>query len=131
MIYFINGGFGYTIKLHLLNILWFVLVIFASFNKSYSSILSSSDFLIIFLDFLFFLVFIYNFFYITIVNKSKPGINRWDFISNSGREKINQNIDDYFYKKDIIKYRIVSKMVYLFPLSFLIIIIVIFFFFLD
>jgi len=117
-------------KLHLINILWFVLVIFVSFKDINKNSFNPS-LLIIFLDFLFFLVFIYNILFITIVNKSKPGINKWDFFSTSGREKISQNISDYFYDKDIIKYKIVSKMAYLFPLSFLIIVLIIFFFFLD
>ena len=73
-----------------------------------------------------FIIFIYSIFYIWIIGKAKPDCRKFDFYSTWGREKINNNLYDYFDEKYAKKYKIISNSVYLIPLVLILIIIVLF-----
>ena len=104
--------------LHIINILTFIGVLF---GMLYVLEYFSSLFAIV-IPFVV-IGFIYNIFFIWIVNKSKVGCRKMDFFSTWGAKRIRNNYSDYFEDKYIKSYKIISNISYLFPIIFLIIII--------
>jgi hypothetical protein len=66
------------------------------------------------------LIFLYNLFYIRLVNHSKEGCNRFDFFTFWGINKINNNTEQYLDEKHAKIFTRLLNLQYLFPIIFLI-----------